>query len=251
MWGRFATLPAGAAFDALAARYDSLWSDTAIGLSQRQAVWRHADPLFHPGQRILDLGCGAGTDAVHYMARGVQIHAIDASAEMVRLAAARGVDARHLAIENLSTLTGGFDGALSNFGALNCVARLEPVAAELGRLIRPSGWLAVCAMGRTCAWEVCHYLRGRQPSKAFRRWNPRGIPSSIGIHVTYPSVRQLTRAFRRQFRLVRWCGIGLFVPPSYVRVSGTARLESLDRHLAHLPLARALADHRLLVWQRL
>jgi SAM-dependent methyltransferase len=238
------------AFDVLAARYDALWSDTAIGIAQREAVWRRIDAVFRPGQRILDLGCGTGADAVHLMARGMRVQALDASAEMVRIAASRGIDAQWLTIENLSALQGTFDGVLSNFGALNCVADLEGVASDMARLVRPGGRLAICVMGRTCAREIVHYLF-RQPGKAFRRWRPRGAPSSLGIQVHYPSLRQLTGIFRGPFRLLGWYGIGLFVPPSYVATSRIARLARLDRRLAHLPLVRGLADHRLLVWERL
>jgi SAM-dependent methyltransferase len=244
----------GAVFDMLAERYDTLWSDSAIGRKQRAAVWCWVDPLFQSGDRILDMGCGTGTDAEHFMARGIEVCGVDASTEMVRVARARGVPARKLAIEAIEELSDRFDGALSNFGALNCVSNLEPVARALGRLIRPHGYVAICLAGRCCAWEALHYLRRFRPEKAFRRWNPAGARASIGVRVYYPSVRCLVRAFQRDFRLIRWCGIGLCVPPSYVSgISEQAmeRLAAADHRLAHVPVLRALADHRLLVFQRI
>ncbi|HUA60502.1 MAG TPA: methyltransferase domain-containing protein [Verrucomicrobiae bacterium] len=279
----------GAAFDVLAARYEALWSATSIGRSQREQVWRWIDPLFRSGQRVLDLGCGIGDDAVHLMDRGVEIEGIDASIGMVREAQARGVNARRLAIEELSAVSGRFDGAISNFGALNCVERLEPVAEDLARLIVSGGALAVCVIGRTCAWEIAHYFPRK---KAFRRWARRAgwqpaadwqsawppaeksrqklaqssdSPSPIGRRVAnppqaaslpyvyYPTVRQIARAFAPRFRLVRWTGIGLFVPPSYItgRSKETiSRFSALDRGVARLPIARAMADHRLLIFRR-
>src|SRR5579872_400604 len=88
-----------AVFDQLAEQYDALWSDTAIGRNQRAAVWRWVDPLFQRGDRILDMGCGTGRDAEHFVARGVEVFGIDASAGMVQVATARGIPARRLAIE--------------------------------------------------------------------------------------------------------------------------------------------------------
>ena len=44
------------------------------------------DELFHAGERILDIGCGTGEDAAHFAARGVQVHATDASPAMVQVA---------------------------------------------------------------------------------------------------------------------------------------------------------------------
>ena len=83
----------GAAFDRLASRYDELWTSSPNGRVQREAVWRRIDGLFRPGDHILDLGCGIGDDAVHFMSRGVEVLGIDASAEMVRIARSRGVEA--------------------------------------------------------------------------------------------------------------------------------------------------------------
>jgi len=243
-----------AVFDALAAQYDSLWSESAIGRRQRAAVWRCVDPLFQEGEHILDVGCGTGVDAVHFITRGLRVSGIDASPGMVAVAAGRGVSARCLAIEDLGTLRGSFDGAISDFGALNCVADLEPVAASLGRLIRAGGYLAVCLAGRLCAWETLHYLRRGRLRKAFRRWHPAGSRASLGVRVYYPTVRRLARVFGSHFHLVRWCGIGLLVPPSYVAglaESAVARFAAADRRLAHLPVLRALADHRLLIMRRL
>lgn len=244
---------AGTAFDKLAEHYDRLWSETAIGREQRAAVWQRIDPLFDAGYRVLDLGCGTGVDAIHLIERGVEVCGIDASKEMVRVACCRGVDARHLPVEALGELTGEFDGAISNFGALNCVSDLDTVARTLGRLIRIGGHAAICLAGRCCAWETGHYLLRRQFAKAFRRWNRRGAEASLGVHVEYPSIRELVRWFRPEFRLVGWYGIGLCVPPSYVSgISETqvARLAAADQRLAHRPVLRSLADHRLVVFQR-
>ena len=111
-----------AAFDQLASEYDRVWTRSAVGHLQREAVWRHIGALFEPGLSILDLGCGTGEDAVRLMQAGLRVRAIDASGEMVRIARARGVDAEILSIEDCSLLYESFDGILSNFGALNCVA---------------------------------------------------------------------------------------------------------------------------------
>jgi ubiquinone/menaquinone biosynthesis C-methylase UbiE len=243
-----------AVFDQLAERYDALWSDTAIGRNQRAAVWRWVDPLLQPGNRILDLGCGTGKDAEHFMARGIEVYGIDASAGMVRVARARGIPARTLAIEAIEELSDSFDGAISDFGALNCIADLKPVARALGRLIRPRGYVAICVAGRCCAWEALYYLRRLSFRKAFRRWRSGGSRASIGVQVYYPSVRDLAGLFRQDFRLIRWCGIGLCTPPSYVGGISERALDwfsRADHRLAHLPVLRALTDHRLLVFQRI
>jgi hypothetical protein len=171
---------------------------------------------------------------------------------MVKRARERGVQAELLKAEDLDRISGNFDGAISNFGALNCMEDLEPLASNLRRLVRPGGHIALCIMGRCCAWEICHFLRRRELRKALRRVSAR-TSTTLGIDVQYPSTRRMREAFRNGFSLLRWCGIGLLVPPSYIDGLSDAavlRLAELDRQIAHFLFLRAFADHRLYLFKR-
>ena len=241
-----------AAFDQLASQYDELWTRSAVGRLQREAVWRHIGILFQPGQTILDLGCGTGDDGRRLMQAGLRVRAIDVSREMVKIARDRGVDAEALPIENCGILDESFDGVLSNFGALNCVEDLKSLREPLARLVRPGGYLAICVIGRFCLWETAWSLLHRRPAKAFRRWRT-SVMSALGIRVFYPSKRGLESAFRPQFTLVSWRGIGWSVPPSYVTELSAGflvKLDALDRRVAHWPVLRGLSDHRLFIFVR-
>jgi ubiquinone/menaquinone biosynthesis C-methylase UbiE len=244
------TIMSSAVFDRIASKYDGLWTHTAIGRAQRDLVWREIDPLFHSGERILDIGCGTGVDAAHFVSRGVDVYATDASPAMVELARERrGVKATVCRAEDLGRIGRSFDGAISNFAALNCVANLPSVAVSLGSLVRPGGHVAICLLGRFCAWETLYYGVRFQWSKACRRW--RGARyHEILIH--YPTVSELRTAFAPDFELQRWTGVGLLVPPSYfnVRPSHVRMLAACDRLLARLPLLRAMGDHRLFILVR-
>jgi ubiquinone/menaquinone biosynthesis C-methylase UbiE len=241
-----------AVFDKLAPHYDRLWTRSTVGLLQREAVWRSIGPLLQPGWTVLDLGCGTGEDAARLMQEGLRVRAIDASAEMVKIARSRGVDAERLRIEGCGLLQGSFDMVLSNFGALNCVEDLQSLGEPLARLVRPGGHLIVCVIGRFCAWETAWALMRGKPAKAFRRWRKSAM-SSLGIRVFYPSRRQMEAAFRGRFSLADWRGIGLSVPPSYVTglSAGVLRkLDAFDRRVAHWLLLRGFADHRLFIFER-
>ena len=240
------------AFDQLAPQYDQLWTRSAVGQIQREAVWRHIGALVQPGRSALDLGCGTGEDALRLMRAGLSVRAIDASREMVRIARDRGVDAEMLSIEDCGHFEGSFDIVLSDFGPLNCVEDIESLREPLARLVRPGGYMAICVIGRFCVWETAWALLRRQPAKAFRRWR-KSVMSSLGVRVFYPSTNQLKAAFRPRFRLVSRCGIGLSVPPSYVTglSSGVLqKLDAFDRRIAHWPLLRGWSDHRLFVFVR-
>ncbi len=237
-------------FDQVAAQYDQLWTSTPIGRAQRLLVWRHVDTLFHSGERILDVGCGTGEDAAHFTERGLAVHAIDPSPRMIEVARRRGgFTAEVLGAEEIAEIGGGFDGAISDFGALNCVEDLAPVARGLAGIVRPGGYVAICTIGRCCAWETLYYAVRGQFGKAFRRFRGKAA-SSLGVTVYYPSVAELRRVFAG-CELERWMGIGLFVPPSYVRMPGwmVRWMGRLDRALAGVPLLRGMADHRLLIFR--
>ncbi|MFL6450135.1 MAG: class I SAM-dependent methyltransferase [Bryobacteraceae bacterium] len=244
---------ASCCFDAIAEKYDDLWSHTGAGYWQRRAVWDAVHPLFRSGDHVLDVGCGTGVDALSLMASGVNVRAVDASREMVNVACSKGVLAVRLAAEQLDQLGDSFDGAISNFGVLNCVADFEMLVPQLARLVKRGGHLAICYMGKFCAWETAYYLRSAQIQKATRRWSRKAVPTSLGVHVHYPSVSTVTLAFQPEFRLQNWRGIGVFVPPSYVSgldPAWMACLAGIDRRVARTPLLRAVADHRLLIFER-
>jgi SAM-dependent methyltransferase len=185
-------------FDQLAATYDVSWTNSKNGRRQRSIVWREIDAYYQRGQRVLDIGCGTGEDALHLTANGVVVDAIDGSTEMVRIARERGVPARRLPIENLSELREEYDGALSNFGVLNCVDDLPACGAELARLIRPGGKLVICLMPRLCWSEILRFeLRRLRPHVVWR-----------GMPVHYPSATEVVRAFDG-FRLIRQRSIAM------------------------------------------
>ncbi|HEY1758350.1 MAG TPA: methyltransferase domain-containing protein [Bryobacteraceae bacterium] len=179
-------------FDGLAHSYKQLWSDTERGRAQRAAVWREIDRLFQPGDRVLDLGCGTGDDALHLAELGVEVFGIDAAPKMVEVARNRGVKAETLAIEDLHTLRGAFTGAISNFGALNCVADIRFVAAHLARLLEPAGAVAICLMGRFCFTDWRHVAK---------RWL--GRTSWRGLVIYYPTSRQIRSTFAPWFEFER------------------------------------------------
>jgi ubiquinone/menaquinone biosynthesis C-methylase UbiE len=240
-------------FDRIADRYDDLWTNTGNGRLQREAVWRFTDRLFAAGDHILDLGCGTGEDALHLSTKGVRVSAIDASSAMVEIARGRGVEAMTLNLDRLEQLDGRFDGALSNFGAVNCIEDPAMLCDSLARLIRRGGYFACCLMGRFCLWESLYYLVRGQFRLGVRRWVGEADSHSMGIRVFYPTVNSVCRAFAPEFERVTLAGIGIAVPPSLVRTLPAFILDfcgEIDKRLACVPGVRAVSDHRLLIFRR-
>lgn len=258
-------------FDTIAETYDDTFTNSRVGRAQRHAVWEELDRVFHPGQRVLEINCGTGVDAVHLASRGVEVLACDAAPRMIEVSRRRllqtnlgaGVEFRTLATEDIGKLceavpSAQFDGAFSNFAGLNCVGDLSAVARHLAQLLRPGAQAVLCMFGPFCAWEVLWYLAQGKPRKAFRRLRSEGSLARLAegstVPVRYFSVRQLAGIFAPEFRLQQWKGVGLAVPPSYVEPLAQPFLLSwaarADRWLGHCPLLRGLADHVLLTFER-
>ncbi len=106
-----------------------------------QPVLDLLDP--HPGERILDVGCGDGILAAQLVERGCEVVAIDTSPDMVAAARGRGVDARLLDAVDLAAaaeLDGGFDAVFSN-AALHWMHPMDAVVRGIARVLKPSGRL--------------------------------------------------------------------------------------------------------------
>lgn len=231
---------------------------------------------FAAGDRVLELGCGTGEDAVHLGRQGVRVLATDASPGMVA-AAKRKVEAaglrdlvevRQLALEELARLggqgpapltplTGGppFDGAFSSFGGFNCIADPRGPARDLAALLRPGARVLLCVMGPLVPWEWGWFLLRGRPSKALRRLRPGGA-AWRGMVIRYPTIGAMMRAFEPEFRARRTAAIGVLLPPSYAEPWAArhprllARLDRWERRWETLPPLPWLADHYLLELER-
>ncbi|MDN3023016.1 class I SAM-dependent methyltransferase [Streptomyces sp. S.PB5] len=95
---------------------------------------------------VLDVGTGTGTAALAALERGARVCAVDADAGMVAAARARGVAAEVAVLPELPCPDGEFDVVLGNF-TLNHVGRPRAALAELRRVLRPGGRIALTLWG--------------------------------------------------------------------------------------------------------
>ncbi|NDL55667.1 class I SAM-dependent methyltransferase [Phytoactinopolyspora mesophila] len=136
------------------AAYDSIahWYDNLVG----NAHTAHDDPYFTPlldlagdlaNQRICDLACGQGRISRTLATHGANVVGIDASAELLTIAARynsdhRSVEYRH---DNAHTLDScqdaEFDGVICNMALLD-IPDLTATISSTYRILRPGGWFA-------------------------------------------------------------------------------------------------------------
>jgi trans-aconitate methyltransferase len=104
------------------------------GLAGGVLEWLDAQP----GEYILDLGCGDGQLTQRLREFGAQMLGVDASAEMVAAARARGVEAEQAQAEQLPFRDGTFDAVFSN-AVLHWVRGQDAMLTHVHRVLKPGG----------------------------------------------------------------------------------------------------------------
>jgi len=257
------------AYDAYAGRYDSLLSENRINAYMRSAMTSFEQETFQPGQRLLEVGCGTGDEAVALASRGCNVVGTDPSKEMIRVARGKAEAlhlerrltffvgyARDLERALASEADASFDGSYSSF-ALSYENDLASVRNALRRLLRPGGILLASVMNRMSGLEWALALGSLHPALAGRRLRPRTL-HKVGVVETTVYCRtpeQLRRALSPGFRLERLRGLPVMLPPHYVNrpllrwPSLVSALGKLDARVAGWPVLRDLGDHNV-VWFR-
>lgn len=261
------------AFDRLAPDYDALAGGEIFQLLRRRTHAAFAR-RFGAGSRLLEIGCGTGIDTLFLASRGLRVVACDPSEEMVsrslRRLAREGADDKATVLpcglmELASFLDalaepGGFDGIVSNFGALNCVEHLAPLGALARCYLRPGGAVILGLMGRACAVETLYLTATKRASLAGRRRGEGAIAvpvAGVDVPTFYHRIRDVRAALGPRLTLEGVEGIGVAIPPPYLEprwqklprpVRGL--VTRLDAMLAPWPPFNRVGDHILLRFEK-
>lgn len=254
------------AFDDIAATFDSNL-ENEITARLRKRLYATIEALVPPGSAVLDVNCGTGIDATYLADKGYDVHGIDISPKMVSITQAKLKRGDHL---NANVQVCSFDLVspsivptcdlvYSNFGGLNCTARLESAANAVASVTKPGGYFVGVIMPPFSIWETVSFVFRRQWSAAFRRM--RGPASATGFPlntfpVYYYSARKAIRIFSRFFVPKQIIGLSVLspTPQSILFVRRYPRLSKflvmLDTLIERVPLLRSCGDHYILVLQR-
>lgn len=251
-------------FDALSEGYDRVVQENPFDSRLRELTGVILSSAFKSGELVLEIGAGTGLETLPLARRGIHVVATDISQSMLeklsKKARDEGLDGlvttRRLRAADLSSILqefgpASFDGAFSDFGALNCEPVLGGIPAVIAQLLRGRGRVILAVWNRVCLFEIIAFLVTARPRRAFSRFlDPVPVGSSrFGVPVFAQSVSKFVRVFSPYFRLERTVGLPVFLPPydfasRAVRYQGLISiLESVDKRLAgHAPFSR-LGDH--------
>lgn len=257
------------AFDVEALSYDAVFEENPITRRLRPLVWNSMRRWFRPGDHVLDINCGTGTDAVMLARLGVRVTAIDSSEAMIRAAQAKS-DQEHLgrlirlcrrSFETVDSLEGGpFDGAISNFGGLNCADDPAVVLARLASVLKPGSGFVACLLNRICLGELAAFLARGKFRQAFRRLRQGRSIASVGggsVSIRYYSPSEFDRIAAPWFKAERRYGMSILSPgPNSISFAGshprlTGGLLRLDDVIREISPWRSLGDHFVVEYRRI
>jgi SAM-dependent methyltransferase len=215
-------------FDNIAAAYDAEFTNSKIGLLQRQCVYQFLFPLLNKNTKLLEINCGTGHDAMQLAPKVNSILATDISESMIEVAEEKK---KKLNLSNLhfkvldikdiqNQLSGKYDLIFSNFGGLNCLSKVELIAFtnSIFPFIEQQGKLVLVVMPKKCFIENLWFLLKRD-KRIYRRDTTIGLQTHINgseFFTYYYSPSQIKKIFSSTFKVKKIRPIGLFIPPSYL-----------------------------------
>ena len=216
------------AFDTASLTYDESESRNEILKWMRRIVHEIYLNNFKEGDELLELNAGTGIDAMFLSGHGIKVHATDISENMINAIKEKikqynlenSVDAELCSFENIGQIKeSGFDGAMSNFGGLNCINNFEKLSDDLSHKIKSRGKFIAAVMNKFCPWEIFYYLLKLNFKEAFRRFKKGGIYAGLGdekIWTYYFSPREFAKYFRNHFTIKKIYSLGLYTPSPYL-----------------------------------
>jgi SAM-dependent methyltransferase len=259
------------AFDGVATGYHRSNTGNRLLCAMRARVHQTIAAQVPAGSRLLDLGCGPGSDAVGLGLQGYRVTAIDWSPAMVEEArrrveaadAGESVEVQHVGIQELDRLepaAARFDAVYSNFGPLNCVDDIAGAARSIANRLTPGGLLIASVIGRVCPWEVALYAARGNVARAFIRFRRGSVAVPLEgetVWTRYFDPDELTAIFAAAgMQRVSLRALGLFVPPPYLQSFADRHprlirvLQRLEDRCGGWPVLRQWGDHFLIVMRK-
>ena len=260
-----------AAFDGVAEDYDRHIFGNPMNVWLRNRSVNLLKKVFKPGDVVLEIGCGTGTETLSLAQHGVKVVASDISSKMLQVLQRKSkeaglqervipVHARPYMLRQRLTELGyqTIDGAYSTYGAINTEPRLGHLIRDLHAMIRPGGTLLVGVWNKYCLFELVGYSVRMRPSMTVARLrNPVPVGKSrFCVTSTAYTVGSMNELLSESFKLRKVYGVEILLPPSNLtsylpprRVLGAVKRVELSLE-GHYPWNR-LGDHFLGVYSRI
>jgi len=207
-------------YDNIARDYDEQLRKGLLEKIIRKHFQQKLINVFKPNDRILELSCGTGTDAIFMAKSGLKVTATDISPGMIKTANQKilkenlssSIETIVMDMENLKyKIKNIYDGAISNFDGLNFIKNPAEFAADLSKVLKPKSSVIFTLLNNKCAWEFIYYILKLNPKKAigFIRKREKNYTSLVTLY----SPAKFTGFFAPYFNIKKITGFGFIIPP--------------------------------------
>lgn len=255
-------------FDIAAAGYDVTFTHSVIGKRQRNRVHEFLSEILEKQQpeKILEINCGTGEDALWLAKQDFEVTATDISEKMIAVAKSKS-NLQNLTFNQVDInelpkhFTGQkFDLVFSNFGGLNCLSevRMELFFKNAANLLSKNGQLVLVIMPRNTIWEQFYFLAKADFKNIFRRKKESAIANVDGQNVItyYYNPGETMTLAANYFNQNTLHPVGFFLPPSYLepifkdKPNFISLLDKLENKVNRLSFLAKYADHYFISFQK-
>lgn len=216
-----------------------------------------------PGQNLIEIGCGTGTDAVFLAKEGIHITATDISPNMLKITAEKAenekltelIKTELLDADRLDVLQGNiFDGIISNLNAVNYVKDIGRFSLNTSNLLKPGAKVFFVMLNKVCLWEILYNLLKLKPVTAFEKFSSREKYYKTEMKLYFP--RKIKKIFFEYYTVNKITGFGFLNPPDGLAAyqekhkNFYKKIQGLEKFLCSKYPLYNLCDHYLIEMTR-
>lgn len=187
--------------------------------------------FFSPGQNILEIGCGTGTESIEMIKHGCNLTLTDISFQMLKIASDKISKLENLAhdrkpkfinlpAEYIDSFKVKFDGAYASFGVLNCVSDINLFFQKLYNALKPNSYFITSVINRWYwgdfiffALGITNYLRKRLKGWGYITLDGKEY-DAIARYYSLKDIKNFSKDF---FSIKKCFALSFLLPPPYLK----------------------------------
>lgn len=249
-------------FDIAAMNYDTYFSNSKIGILQRNIVYSHLKKHLCNCKSVLEINCGTGEDAIWLAKQNLSVLATDISEKMIEVAKSKTeLAGLHFSVMDINSIESlkidsKVDLVFSNFGGLNCLSTQELISffSKVGSVMEKKGKITLVLMPKNTLWEKVYFSLKLRFKEVFRRQKTKVLANVDGIQVEtyYYNPKDIISLANEKFNVLEIKPIGFFIPPSYLepffrkKIRVLNFLNKLEQKVKNWSFLAKYADHYII-----